>query len=144
MTMRLTGWPRRFECERDEGRARRHAAQIKACLEHYTALQRPHSPQEIAAIVELLQLRGFEKDIPISAQTQINREWIIDLQSYPADLVNKAYQNWRRGNNKRAPYAAGELMDSVKAELARRKALCAKAKSVLAMIEPKTPDNRIS
>ena len=114
--------------------AKRLKGEIQEVFQAYEDALQPHSPDEIAAIVELLDIRGFEKQTPPNAQKRINREWLVDLTDYPADLVSKAYRNWRRGPNKRAPYASGELMESVKPEYIERKSIYLKAKSVLELI----------
>lgn len=57
-----------------------------------------------------------------------------DLEKYPEDLVKRACRNWRNGNNRYAPYAAGALMESVKDEFIERQTIFAKAGSVLEIV----------
>lgn len=100
------------------------------------ALQGPEGDQ-ILTWIEFLRERGFQRDLALTnpkAEERIQEDWIEDLSEFPADLVEEACRRWRRGNHNRAPYASGELMESVKPEFVRRKSLYMKAKSVLEIV----------
>ena len=133
--LRMKGWPRKFECAQDYHTASRAKADIVAALEFYEQEMQPAEPAEILTRVEMLDIRGFQKDLPQAAMEQIELEWLEDLSEYPADLVKLACHRWRRACNNRPPYASGELMDGVKDEYRRRKTTYLKAKSVLEAIQ---------
>ena len=134
-SIRLKGWPRAFDCEQDYYIAKRAVADIRAVYDAYAGKIAPAAPEVLITFVELLDLRGFEKDLPEAAMAQIELDWIEDLSEFPADLVELACKNWRRSNVGRAPYASGELTESIKAEAIKRKAVFKKAKSVLEILE---------
>lgn len=140
--MRLRGWPRKFEAAQDKAIAHRLAESIAKAGAYYETLLQPPAPQQIAVNVELLEVRGFQKPLPLDDNgdvlevvvDQINKDWIDDLSEFPADLVEQACRAWRRKNTNRAPYASGELMESVKAEFIRRKCIYKNAETVLGLI----------
>lgn len=92
----------------------------------------PESSRFILGIVEVLDVRGFEKDISEAAQKKIDLDWIEDLSEFPRDAILLAQKRWRRGEGrKRAPYASGELMELVKGELSALKAIRSRGQRVL-------------
>lgn len=109
--------------------------QIQECALAYEKMLTPPSEENILTIVEMLDIRGFQKVLPDKAEEKISDEWVDDLMEFPADLVELAYQRWRRSNVGRAPYASGELMESVKSEWIKRKSIYMKANSALKIIE---------
>lgn len=138
----MAGFPRKFESQQDYAIAHRIKSSIEKARDYYAEQLQPPSVQQIAVSVELLDVRGFQKPLPLDDNgevledvvDQINKEWVDDLKEFPADLVELACRRWRRANNNRPPYASGELMESVKAEHIRRKSIFMKAESVLGLI----------
>ena len=130
----MSGWPRKFESMQDKAIAHRMKADIIATREAYGRMLGGTSPQVIALEVDKLQERGFQKEMPFELAKEINAEWVEDLEKYPEDLVKRACRNWRNGNNRYAPYAAGALMESVKDEFIERQTIFAKAGSVLEIV----------
>ena len=133
--LRMKGWPRKFESMQDAVVAKRIRAQIIEAKDYYAQLLAADTPEMLLTRVELLSLRGFQRDMPDAVFEQLQLDWVDDLGMYPADLVELACKRWRRSNNNRAPYACGELMESVKSEFVRRKSVFLNAESVLKIID---------
>ena len=132
--LRMKGWPRKFESLQDMDRAKKIKSSIEAARDYYAQQLAPDTPQALLTRVELLNIRGFQKDLPDAAYEQIQADWIEDLSRFPADLVELACKRWRRSNVNRAPYGSGELMESVKSDYVRRKSIYMNANSVLNVI----------
>ena len=132
--MKLTGWPRRFECAQDATIARRIKPKIEEAMSYYLEQLQPPAPSYILGRIEVLESRYFEKDTTAEVQKQLDREWIEDLSEYPADLLDEACRNWRLSNQNYAPRSAGVLMESVKAEWIRRKCIYKNSEVVLRLL----------
>jgi len=139
---RLRGFPRRFEAQQDLAIAQKLKPSIMAAMDYYEQELQPPTGTQIAVWVELLQMKGFQKPLPVDDDGNVledvvdalNNEWIEDLQEFPADLVELACRRWRRKNINRPPYASGELMESIKPEFIRRKHIYKNAEAILKLI----------
>ena len=124
--------------------AQASVSQIRAACDLASELIRPATAEHILAKVELLLNRGFQSSKPQQIEKALYSEWLEDLMDYPADLINLACKNWRNGNNKRAPYGAGELMESVKDEWTKRLSNYAKFRDILLLIQKAKHEKQVA
>lgn len=133
-SLRLTGWPRKFDCAQDADVARRLKPKIEDAIVFYLEQLQSPEPSYILGRIEVLESRYFEKENDPEIQKQIDREWIEDLSEYPQDLLDMACNNWRCSDQNYAPRSAGVLMESVKSEWVRRKCIYQNAEAVLRLL----------
>lgn len=88
---------------------------------------------EIATQIELLDIRGFQKDLPEAAQARILKEWLEDLAEFPAWAVRLACRKWRRSNVGKPPYASGQLMSLVESEMREFRVTISRAREALSI-----------
>jgi len=89
----------------------------------------------VMGAIEALTARYYQVETPDGVQYLLTREWLEDMEEFPANLITKACRNWRKSDKGYAPKSAGQLMASVMQEFVDMQTDCKKAKDILRLVE---------